>query len=683
MTRASKLLLMFMLCLWLLSPVAFGKDASWVEKRKASKELLTQGKYVEAEALYRETRTGAANARAKESILAECDYGIAVCLDRQGKPREANPYWRSALTIFTKSNGLESKNVAHTLVGLGNNCDMQGNYAEAEPLLRQAVEVNAKVFANDPLSQVSAIANLSKVLRDRGEYKEAQTLAEKAVALARQYTTPTNKTRLTLPLSVLALVLEKQSQYEKATPLHEEALKISEQASGNTSTLVGNLASNYVLRGRLSEAGPLYQRQIDIEQKLYGDNNPNLALPYNNLGMLYLFLGKYKEAEEALKAAISISESAIGRSAPKTCLYIANLGRIHLETGQVDEAIKESSESVRLTEQSMGTDSVDLIWPLYYLGYASYLKKDYKGAIAFYERSIAIAQEKWATSHRNLSKLKSALALVKAKETAKANPNVDWTQALGRTNSSNVPNTPIRDRWALVVGVSKYGSIKGANNFAQNGAEMFATYLIKHAGFKEDHVYYLSDEKATRENIMAAMGDHFLPRNARPDDLVVIYMATHGSPSESDVGHLNYLVAYNTRMEEPYATAIPLQYISRTVSERIAAKRVVIVLESCHSGAATRRTAGVDAADLAQGTGQIVLTSSRPDQESIAWQNLSPIFTYSLIQGLISKGKETTLEEAFAYAKTKVPQYVAKFGKTQTPMMVCGWPGENLKLAKP
>lgn len=62
--------------------------------------------------------------------------------------------------------------------------------------------------------------------------------------------------------------------------------------------------------------------------------------------------------------------------------------------------------------------------------------------------------------------------------------------------------------------------------------------------------------------------------------------------------------------EKLFTTGIPIQHLAEPIRERVHSKRVLIVLDACHSGAASgeskglQRTANVDASAFAQGTGQ-------------------------------------------------------------------------------
>src|SRR4030095_16716283 len=152
---------------------------------------------------------------------------------------------------------------------------------------------------------------------------------------------------------------------------------------------------------------------------------------------------------------------------------------------------------------------------------------------------------------------------------------------------------PVLDKWALVIGVSKYADPAIDLKYPSKDARDFRDYLVNEAHFAPDHVRLLVDEQATRENILAALGDKWLPRGAEPDDLVLIYVSSHGSPSRMDIEGVNYIVAHNTQKESLYATGIPMQEFTGIVKERVHAGRIVLILDACHSGAAKTDTKGL------------------------------------------------------------------------------------------
>jgi len=267
---------------------------------------------------------------------------------------------------------------------------------------------------------------------------------------------------------------------------------------------------------------------------------------------------------------------------------------------------------------------------------------------------------------------------------------VSGTPQAQATLSATV-NKPVHDKWAIVVGISKFANPEiPALKFASKDARDFYDYLVKEANFAPDHVRLILDEKATRRRILSELDNMFLGRVARPDDMIVLFFSTHGSPSQLDKMGKNFIVAYDTEPTELFATGIEMQSMTRDLKERVDAKRVLLVLDACHSGGVSPHSKGItrvgnfDTDTLAIGNGQMVICSSEPDQQS--WESKrysNGVFTRNLLEGLRSKGQNTTIEDAFGRINELVQDEVRQDypGNRQSPVLKSKWEGEELILA--
>lgn len=267
-------------------------------------------------------------------------------------------------------------------------------------------------------------------------------------------------------------------------------------------------------------------------------------------------------------------------------------------------------------------------------------------------------------------------ALANANETANAKANV-------------AAQSPIKDKWALVVGISSFANPSLNLKYAAKDATDFRNFLVNECNFAQDHVRLLTNEQATSTRILDELGDSWLPRVAMPDDLVVVFISSHGSPADMDVRGVNYVVGYDTNPEKLFTTGIPLQHLANTIKERIHSDRVVVILDACHSGAASdakglTRPSNVDATEMAQGTGQLVICSSTKNE--VSWESKqypNSVFTRTLIDALKKDGTKTKLGDALTYLKDEVPrQVLAERGTMQTPVVEKSkWHGHDLLLA--
>jgi len=131
-------------------------------------------------------------------------------------------------------------------------------------------------------------------------------------------------------------------------------------------------------------------------------------------------------------------------------------------------------------------------------------------------------------------------------------------------------------------------------------------------------------------------------RQPRPDDLLVLYFSGHGV--RDDMGQL-YLATKDTEHELLSGTALPASFIASEM-DRSHARRQLLILDCCHSGAFAQdpkgvleESAGTAKAFEGNGSGRIVLTATDSTQyalqgDQVIGQPYTSVFTRFLIQGL-------------------------------------------------
>jgi hypothetical protein len=225
---------------------------------------------------------------------------------------------------------------------------------------------------------------------------------------------------------------------------------------------------------------------------------------------------------------------------------------------------------------------------------------------------------------------------------------VDHLQQLSPSPPPEEPLGQISDRWAVVVGINHYqyaGQRLPNLRFARRDAEEFAKFLISEAGgsFPNSHIKLLTDETATVTNIRQGLFD-FLKRTVK-EDLVIIYFSGHGMPDPDKPSNL-YFVAYDSHPEKIASTGFPMWDLDTALTRTVAAQRVVVLADACHSAATAQGIKGIKVSgqfnsyfdELAKSKpGRVFLTScegyefSREDEK---WGGGHGVFTWSLLEGL-------------------------------------------------
>jgi hypothetical protein len=262
------------------------------------------------------------------------------------------------------------------------------------------------------------------------------------------------------------------------------------------------------------------------------------------------------------------------------------------------------------------------------------------------------------------------------------------------------PSGPVREKWALVIGISKFQDphLKGLAYSAKD-AQDFANLLLDPSvgRFKSSNVHTLTGEVTTRQ---IKQDLNWLARSAGEDDLVVIFLSSHGTPRSYDTAEVNYIATSDTQVvpeDDLFSTAMAMVDLSDIVRTRIKARRTAIFLDTCHSGAATaslpeRATAGtVDASAspealdrIRQGVGRVILTSSKPDEvssEGAPFQN--GYFTHFLLLALRQNNGMATIDQVFAYMKDQLPKAAQAVRRRQTPVLSRSDLGSDIVLGVP
>jgi uncharacterized caspase-like protein len=193
----------------------------------------------------------------------------------------------------------------------------------------------------------------------------------------------------------------------------------------------------------------------------------------------------------------------------------------------------------------------------------------------------------------------------------------------------------------------------------------------------------LTDAAATRANILNAMQRMFLA--AEEDDLVFIYVSSHGSPSSSEQGlsGIGYIVTYDTARDHIWLDALEYQAFARQASS-LKARRKIVFLDTCYSGQMRLEDKGekalfIDGTGVAaatanlflSGEGSYVVTASRSGERSFESDTLqNSYFTYHLMAALKRAGEPPTLRQVFDSVARDVPAAVARDkGQSQHPQL--------------
>jgi hypothetical protein len=262
---------------------------------------------------------------------------------------------------------------------------------------------------------------------------------------------------------------------------------------------------------------------------------------------------------------------------------------------------------------------------------------------------------------------------------------IETVEVISEVNVDDIPskikNYVRNDAVALVIGISKYREEAiPPVKYAARDAEVMAKYIENLGGVPRANIQVLTNEKASKSDIQAYLED-WLPRRVSEDSTVFLYYAGHGAPDPQ--GREAYLVPYEGQPDFP-SKLYPLQNVYAALN-KLPAKRVVVMLDSCFSGAKGRSVTQVGARPLVMHLDNIlpanqkviVVAGATGNQISSDYDRVKHgLFTYYLLRGLRGEADRNSkgvvnLEDLYQYVKKNVSEKASlELNRDQTPVLL-------------
>jgi uncharacterized caspase-like protein len=240
---------------------------------------------------------------------------------------------------------------------------------------------------------------------------------------------------------------------------------------------------------------------------------------------------------------------------------------------------------------------------------------------------------------------------------------------------------PKTSAYAVVVGIEQYREQLAKAEFVDRDAKLVGEYLTRILGYPEEHVVVLLNEKATGNDLKKYFGD-WLRNNVERDASVFVYYSGHGAPNPQ-TGDA-FFVPYDGDPNFLDSTGYPLKRLY-TELDKLPAKEITVVLDSCFSGAGGRSVIAkgqrpmvisVENPVLASGKVTVLAASSGAQTSSTYLDQGHGLLTYFFLKGLqgegdLNKDGAVGLAELFEYVKPNVQRVARKqYNNEQIPQLL-------------
>ena len=251
-------------------------------------------------------------------------------------------------------------------------------------------------------------------------------------------------------------------------------------------------------------------------------------------------------------------------------------------------------------------------------------------------------------------------------------------------NLPQVQAKPKKNAYAIVIGIEEYRQKLPKADYADHDARVMAEYLTKVMGYPEENIVTLINDRALKSDMEKYLGK-WLPNNVEKDSSVFIYYSGHGAPNPK-TGDA-FLVPYDGDPSFIEETGYPLKRLYAKL-DKLQVKEIIVVLDSCFSGAGGRSVLAKGARPLVMNMDKqmfhsdriaILSASSGSQISSTHDKEGHGLFTYFFLKGI--KDGNSELGTLYNYLKPQVERIARKaYNNEQTPGLIAPAGLLNLRL---
>ena len=323
---------------------------------------------------------------------------VGAVYDSLGQYKDALPILDEALHLQGPSH--DGSHIG-TLLEIASARIGTGNLPGAEPPLQDALHISQSEFGAKSIESGRTLWALGRLRLQQGRFGEAKDLFVQSLAILQSDNAPQT----------------------------------------DISSLLVDLAKVYTRSQEWELAKQTYERALDIDRRVLGDDHPRVAQYLDNLAIVAQNMGDLKQAETLYRDALTRMESAYGARHPETAMTKGNYGLLLQREGRLTEAEPLLRDAVAIRLSLFGPDNykvgyarVSLAMLLHDKGDLVASESEFRQALAIYDKSLPANHQYRASLLMHFARLlvdrnKSAEALTKSEESIKI-----WTATSPATN---------------------------------------------------------------------------------------------------------------------------------------------------------------------------------------------------------------------------------------------------------
>ena len=275
-----------------------------------------------------------------------------------------------------------------------------GHLDRAEPLLSSALATQQKLNSPAHPKTIPPRLALAALRVDQSQIEGALQLVNDAREVAaRLY--PDDSIEVAGVNAVLGKVLVANGNYGAGLGKLRAAVQVLSRAPASVelSEAMGDLANGLYYKGDVNESETINRAALKLDEQLFGERHPNVAVDLLNLGNIELDHANYANAEVLHRRALAISGDWYGPQHPKVAGNVLMVGRSLAYQGRLPDAALLYERALASYEAAYGRNSVRSASVLSLMGDLARDRQQFDDARRLFERAAGVFQQTVGEDH--------------------------------------------------------------------------------------------------------------------------------------------------------------------------------------------------------------------------------------------------------------------------------------------
>jgi len=334
---------------------------------------------------------------------------------RQENFETAETFFKATLATLEKSGAASDSAMLRGLQGMARFYMVISNPAEAESTYTRILTIQDNSPKTDQAELLTTVLELGRLKSDAGDLRMADKYLGRALTLMKALLGPVHPDVAGV-LEDLATLRERQTRPKDYEKFLGEALSIRKTTQGithpKTETTLMFLVEHLKRTRQIDRAESILRDHLDEIRIKLGPADPEMAKAYINIGLFYASVKRYSDALPLYQKALSIQEERRDPSPVDVAATCNGLAVIHAALGNPLEAELMYNKSILILERHSIPQPTRLLLYLSNLSELYLTQKRYPDAETVYIKIRRIRQQHHLVDPKDMADLADKMAIV-------------------------------------------------------------------------------------------------------------------------------------------------------------------------------------------------------------------------------------------------------------------------------